>query len=469
VAVSERAAIAAALRLKFDLFLRFAIREIGGDGAYLHNWHIDAIIHELDRVRLGENRRLLVALPPRHLKSITVSTAWVAWMLGHNPALRFITVSYGYELAEKHARDCLRVMESSWYRDAFPRIRLTKKSVLDFQTHDGGGRLSTSLGGVLTGRGANIVIVDDPLKADDALSESAREAAKNWFFGSLMSRLDDQARSAIIVVQQRLHEDDLLGELDRRGGWHLLKLPALALEDERIPIGRDRFYQRRQGHPLHPERQSLAILERIRAEDSHVFAAQYQQTPVPLDGNFVDPAWFRYYDEPPRQGMIVQSWDTASKTGLSSDFSVGITASYHQQRYYILDVCRERVDFVGLRARLSQLCKVHAVDRLLIEDAASGQQLIQILKHERPTWVPRPIGCRPEGDKKSRFAVQASRIEAGEVVLPRTAPWLADFISEIIGFPNARHDDQADALAQMLAHPPREEPLEIAFPVILRD
>jgi predicted phage terminase large subunit-like protein len=223
---------------------------------------------------------------------------------------------------------------------------------------------------------------------------------------------------------------------------------------------------RREGYALHQARESLAILEHIRAQDSFVFSAQYQQMPVPRQGNFVDPGWLCYYDDPPVGGMVVQSWDTASKTGLSSDFSVGITARYHQKRYYILDVYRERVDFVRLRAKVSGLCQRHSVERLLIEDASSGQQLLQLLKHERPHWVPRPIACKPEGDKITRFAAQASRIEAGEVVLPRGAPWLADFIAEIIGFPNARHDDQADALAQMLGHAPREEPLVICGPIV---
>ena len=223
---------------------------------------------------------------------------------------------------------------------------------------------------------------------------------------------------------------------------------------------------RREGHALHPARESLAILEQIRAQDSFVFSAQYQQMPVPRQGNYVDPSWLCYYDDPPVGGMVVQSWDTASKTGISSDFSVGITARYYQKRYYILDVYRERVDFVKLRARLSGLCQRHSVELLLIEDASSGQQLIQLLKHERPDWVPRPIACKPEGDKVTRFAAQASRIEAGEVVLPRGAPWLAEFIAEIIGFPNARHDDQADALAQMLGHSPREEPMSIHGPIV---
>ena len=183
-----------------------------------------------------------------------------------------------------------------------------------------------------------------------------------------------------------------------------------------------------------------------------MFAAQYQQDPVPEQGNFVDPAWFGTYDEPPTSGLVVQSWDTASKTGLTNDLSVAITARYHQARYYILDVHRARMDFGQLRAKLNELCRRYGVRRLLVEDAASGTQLIQLLQAQTPLGVPRPIACRPEGDKNSRFAAQASRVQAGEVVLPRSAPWLADFISEIIGFPNARHNDQADAFAQLLRY-----------------
>jgi predicted phage terminase large subunit-like protein len=304
------------------------------------------------------------------------------------------------------------------------------------------------------------------MKADDALSETTRKATKNWYFQTLRSRLDDPEKGPIIVVQQRLHEDDLLGELERRGGWHLLKLPAIAIEDELIPLGKDRFYQRREGCVLHPERQSLKNLEILRGEDPYVFAAQYQQTPVPIQGNYVKKDWFRYYDEPPTSGLVVQSWDTATKTGVGNDYSVGITARYHNKRYYILDVFRERVDFVGLRAALSARCQTYRPDRLLIEDAASGQQLIQILRRDRPAWVPLPIACKPEGDKNTRLFAQASRLEAGEVVVPRTAPWVADFIAEIVAAPNGRFDDQPDALAQLLANTSIEEPLRIFGPIL---
>lgn len=444
--------IAALLRQDFAFFLRFAYREVAGDGDYAHGWHIDALIHQLERIRSGENRRLIVTMPPRHLKSLTISTAWVAWMLGHNPAMRIICVSYSYDLAEKLARDCLHIIDSPWFRIAFPNLRLSKRSILDFETSEGGGRLSTSLGGVLTGRGADCIVIDDPTKADDALSETARTTASTWLFNTLMSRLNDQRVGAIIMVMQRLHEADLAGEALSRGGWHELRLPAIAETDERIPVSGNRAYQRRRGCALHPARQPLEVLERIRAADSRVFAAQYQQSPVPAEGNYVQPSWFKYYDEAPMGGIIVQSWDTASKDGIGNDFSVGITALVSQRRFYILDVFRERLNFHALHKRLVASCRRFNVQRLLIEDAASGTQLIDMLRAEAAAGVTRPIACKPDTDKKTRFAAQASRIEAGDVLLPRNAPWLADFMTEIAGFPNARHDDQADALAQLLRH-----------------
>lgn len=173
--VNTEDATRALLRLDFAFFLRFAFGELGGEGPYSHNWHIDAIIYELERVRSADNRRLIVTMPPRHLKSITISIAWVAWMLGHKPATQFLCVSYGQELADDHARGCLRIIQSKWYREAFPSLKLARRSVSDFSTTAGGGRMSTSVEGVTTGFGADIVIVDDPMKAQDTMSVNARE------------------------------------------------------------------------------------------------------------------------------------------------------------------------------------------------------------------------------------------------------------------------------------------------------
>jgi predicted phage terminase large subunit-like protein len=450
-AITDEQMLGAMLRTSFASFLRKAFREIGADHDIQWNYHIDAILHQLDRVRTGDNNRLIVTIPPRHLKSV-IMTAWVAWMLGNNPAAKFICASYGYDLAEKHARDCLRIMSAPWYQMAFPRLRLDKKAVLDIHTTSGGYRMSTSVGGVITGIGANYVIIDDPMNATDARSELERNSVKRWFDDDLPFRLESLEHSAFILIMQRLHEDDLAGHLLGKGGWHELRLPAIAPEDQLVEVGPCRFYQRRAGHALHPARQSLAILGQLQTENPLNFAAQQQQDPAPVTGNFVDPAWFGYYDEAPQAGIVVQSWDTASKTNLDSAFSVGITARVFNGKFYILDVHRERMNFGTLRSRVAQLCRRYSVDRLLIEDASSGQQLIQILRSEPQAGVPSPIVCTASEDKAVRFHAQASKVEGGQVILPSNANWLPEFLKEIAGFPNARFKDQADALAQLLRY-----------------
>ncbi|MEO6718133.1 MAG: hypothetical protein ABIM50_12915, partial [Novosphingobium sp.] len=238
--VDEDDAIPALLRLDFAFFLRFAFNELGGKEQYSHNWHIDAIIHQLDRVQAGDNRRLLVTMPPRHLKSRTVSIAWVAWMLGHRPALSFLCVTYGKDLAEDYAHDCLTIMQSRWYRRAFPSMVLTSRAIDNLRTSAGGGRMATSVDGATTGFGADIIIVDDPMKAQEAMSALARDHVRDWFDGTLSQRLNNQLTGSIIVVMQRLHEADLVGILKKREEWHELCLPALAEKDELIPLTRGR-------------------------------------------------------------------------------------------------------------------------------------------------------------------------------------------------------------------------------------
>ena len=466
--ISNKDVLPALLRRSFPLFLRFAYREIGGDGSLLWNFHIDAMINRLGRIEAGDCRRQIITLPPRHLKSV-VMTAWVAWMMGNNPGLRFICASYGQDLADKHARDCIRMMLTPWYQRAFPALRLIRKAVSDFETTRGGYRLSTSIGGVLTGRGAHYIVIDDPMKADDHLNENTRKAVIDWFDSSLRWRLESQDLGSIVLVMQRLHEGDLAGFLLERGGWDELRLAAIAPEDELIEVGINRFHQRREGHALHPARQSLAVLEKLKAENPYVFAAQFNQNPVPIEGNWVKAAWFGTFQDPPTTGVTILSLDTASTEGLTSDYSVGIVARYYQKRFYILDVRRARLGFRALQTLVSELCRQHSVERLLIEHASSGLQLIEMLRPP-PRGVPFPIACKPEGPKQVRFFAQASRIQAGEVVLPEAAPWLAEFVTEIVAFPGGRFDDQADALSQLLRHgAPFEDPISVAGPLLYFD
>jgi predicted phage terminase large subunit-like protein len=316
-------------------------------------------------------------------------------------------------------------------------------------TTAGGSRLTTSVGGTLTGRGGDLIIIDDPLKPQDAHSEPARESQKQWFSGTLLSRLDHKSEGSIIVVMQRLHPDDPVGHLIEQGGWKHLNLPAIAETDCSIPLGINRYHHRRVGDLLHPERENQATLDGLKRDmGSMEFAAQYQQAPVPIDGNLIKWSWFKLYDSPPKPGpgdRLIVSWDTAS-----SEFSVCVVLLVRRETVYILDVIRARLQYPDLRrAVLSQhgrLRQTPADYSLLIEKKGSGLSLIQDLQRENIY----PLGIDPEGDKIQRMEAQTAPIEAGAVQLPRNAPWLDEFKKEVLSFPKGRHDDQVDALSQGL-------------------
>ena len=450
------AMIQALLRRDFMSFLLRAYPHIKGGAQLLPNWHLDAIAYQLERVRDGTCRRLLVTMPPRNLKSIMISVAWVAWQLGQDPSLNFVCVSYSNELSAKHARDCRAIMQSGWYRQLFPRtiIAAARSAVHDFETTAGGGRLATSIEGTLTGRGGDIIIIDDPIKPDATMSEVSRNAVNDWFSSTLASRLNDKTRGAIITVMQRLHQHDLAGMLIETGEWDELSLPAIATEDVTVPLTRGRFRKRLTGTALHPAREPVEELLRQKASiGSVLFAAQYQQQPVPAEGNIVRSEWLKTYQVMPNLSggaQVVQSWDTATKDGLLNDWSVCITAIVQRQTAFIIDVLRRKVEFPALKRAAIDNARLHGAKALLIEDQASGTQLIQTLRNEQPPGVPQPIARKPELDKRTRLAGVTAMIEAGQLRLPDEAPWLADFKHELLAFPSSRHDDQVDALSQLL-------------------
>jgi predicted phage terminase large subunit-like protein len=448
------AAFNALLRKDFASFLHKTVEELNPGVSFQTNWHINAIDHALGQMMAGEMRRLIVNLPPRHLKSLLISVAWVAWQLGQDPSLKFICVSYNNDLAANLHRLCRRVMEADWYKNVFPHTRLLRATDTELETSKGGSRFATSVGGTLTGRGADIIVIDDPMKAEDAQSETARSFLIEWYASTLVSRLNDKLMGKVILVQQRLHEDDLSGHLLEQGGWHHLNFPAIADDDQKIPVGPNQFHLRKTGEVLHPEREPQEALDQLKRElGSHVFTAQYQQMPVPAGGHLIERKWVHYYDDPiePQPGdTIIQSWDTASKTGPLNDWSVCVTALVRRGVVYVLDVYRAKLKFPDLLRMVEEQARTWQARKLLIEDAASGTQLIQHLYHNDPRGVPQPSACTPDGDKISRMAGHTARLEAAKVLFPRNALWLADFLHELLAFPFGRHDDQVDALAQLL-------------------
>jgi predicted phage terminase large subunit-like protein len=448
--------LAKSQRRSFVAFLQRAWPEVTGGELIQWNWHLDAIVYRLERISGGESRRLIVNLPPRNGKSKLISIIWVAYMLGQDPTLNFVCVSYSNELSGKLARDCLSIMQSGWYQALFPATEISRKRSAnwDFETTRGGGRLATSVTGTLTGRGGDIIILDDVIKPEEAMSEVARDNVNNWFRSTLSSRLNDKNSGAIICVMQRLHEYDLSGMLLEAGGWDHLMLPAIAQEDATIALTRGKFHHRKAGDVLHPEREELPVLEELKvAMGSPAFNAQYQQDPVPAQGNIFQASWLKHYNpkEFEKRGEIIQSWDTAIKTGPTNDWSVCITAAVIGQDIYIINVWRGRLEFPELHKKAIELGLEHWAGTILIEDKASGSQLLQALRSETNSQVSRPLARNPEVDKVTRAAGVSSIVEAGRVHLPTGASWLDEFTRELLTFPNSRFDDQVDAFSQLLA------------------
>jgi predicted phage terminase large subunit-like protein len=446
----------AILRTDLPSYIRKVYQTLSPWGTYYENWHILAIAHQLERVRRGEITRLIINLPPRSLKSLICSVAFSTFLLGHDPGKRIIGLSYSQGLATKLSNDCREIMNAAWYRGLFPHTKLSrqKNTESEFATTRMGYRISTSIEGTLTGRGGDLIIIDDPLKPQDALSDSQRERVNEAFFNTVTSRLDDQRTGAIIIVMQRLHEDDLVGRLLREQGeqWTVLSLPAIAEEDQKIAIGEGQYHVRRSGDVLHEERMPRSVLEDIRRQSgSDVFAAQYQQSPVPREGAMIKRKWPRRYDVPPQldsSAMVIQSWDTAAKGGALSNYSVCTTWLCEENRYTLLDVYREQVDYPALKRQARLLAKIYNPKVILIEDAATGTALARELQAK---GLP-AIAVKPEFDKRTRMAVQSAKFQAGQVFLPKEAPWLDDLESELFSFPRGRHDDQIDSISQALAY-----------------
>src|SRR3989440_4524669 len=228
-----RAEYDALLRKDFALFAGRCFKDLNPQTRLAMNWHLEVIAAKLTAVREGRIRRLIINLPPRHLKSLMASIAFPAWCLGHDPSAQILCVSYAQDLADKLAGDCRSIMMSPWYRQIFStRLAPHRQAVQEFITTRQGYRLATSTGGVLTGRGADLILIDDPLKPEEALSEARRRATNDWYANTLYSRLKDKHHGAIVIIMQRLHEDDLVGQVLGQEPWEVVCFPAIAEAEE---------------------------------------------------------------------------------------------------------------------------------------------------------------------------------------------------------------------------------------------
>ncbi len=444
------------LRRDLYAFTERCFYELNPTTTFLPNWHIEVLASALDACRRGEITRLIINQPPRSLKSHCASVAFVAFLLGHDPTAQIICASYGQELANKHALDCRTILASNWYQVLFPHTRLSveRQAVQEFMTTQLGFRLSTSVGGVLTGRGSDFIIIDDPLKPDEALSETQRKAVNEWFDHTLYSRLNDKKNGCIILVQQRLHEDDLVGHVLGVEPWNVVRFPAIAEENEthviQTPYGTRRF-QRRAGEALHPEREPLDVLNHLReAQGEYNFAGQFQQAPAPLGGGLVKAEWFKTYtaaDPPAKFEMVLQSWDTANKPTELSDYSACTTWGIKEKHVYLLHVFRKRLGYPELKRAVREQAEAFGPQTILIEDKASGTQLIQELVSDGMHAIKK---YEPTMDKIMRMNSVTSTIENGFIHLPDKAAWLGEYLHELTTFPKGKYDDQADSTSQAL-------------------
>lgn len=446
----------ALLRIDFHAFIERSFLELNPATPFEPNWHLEYVASKLAAVMRGEIKRLIIMVPPRSLKSHAASIAFPAFVLGHHPSKQIICASYSSEFAEKLARETKRLMETPFYQRLFPRTLLKggKQSVAEFETSLGGVRFTTSPGGSLTGRGADIIVIDDALKPDEAMSQTTRVAVNNWWDGTLYSRLNDKKNGAIVIVMQRLHEDDIVGHVLTKGeNWDVVRLPAIIYEEEEV-ITYDTPYGRRRkvrpvGDILHAARESKETLDVIKAQlGEYHFASQYLQSPMPPGGGIIKREWFKFWHSHHSPGFeyIVWSWDTANKGTELSDYSVGTRWGIKDNKAYLMQVVRKRMDYPTLKRTVFACCR-YGSDYILIEEKASGEQLIPEL---RAMGLRNVIAHRPIKDKVMRLSSVSALIEAGAVYLPENEPFHEDYLQELTMFPASKNDDQVDSTSQFL-------------------
>jgi len=451
---------------------------------FVDNWHIETICEHLEAVTFGRSRRLIINIPPRHMKSLLVSVAWPAWvwtlesvggmpLIG--PGVGFLSTSYAHSLSVRDNVKCRRLIDSPWYRALWgDRFALTsdQNTKIRFENNRGGYRIASSVDGTATGEGGSVVMFDDPLSAKEANSITARVAVNDWWDNTMSTRLNDPKTGAYVGVMQRLHEDDLVGHILAKGEpWTVLCLPARYEEDHPHVYAGDPRKVR--GELLWPARVGETELRSLEASlGSYGTAGQLQQRPAPAGGGIFKSTWWRYYrpEALPKPRRIVQSWDTGFKAKTDNDPSVCTTWAECDDGYYLIDVWRERVEFPELKRQVVALAAKEfggrTADAILVEDKASGQSLIQEIRRDtRLAIIPIPV----DTDKIARAHAVTPVIESGRTFLPEGAMWLADFTGETSQFPASAHDDQVDSMTQALAYMSRELVASAGFLNLVRD
>jgi predicted phage terminase large subunit-like protein len=441
-------------RLNLYAFYRLMFGVLAPDAKeFVESNHYFALAAALQKVVSGETPRLLIAVPPRHGKSVLASVALPAWLLGQDPTAKIICGSYGDQLTKDFAMRTREVLRSPDYQAIFPATALDAggSALEELRTTAKGYRLGTSVQGVVTGKGANYVILDDPMKAIDASSEAARNAVYEWVKLSLMTRFDNPAEGRMIVVMQRLHQDDLIGRLLADGGWEILEMPGKCIKPQIFDLGAAGEWHFQPGEYLFPQRFDEKAHENLRYDLGEAgYAAQILQRPEAAGGTLFKLRNFRRYDTLPTQfEAIVQSWDPAIVDNETAAFTVCTTWAILGRKLYLVNVFRKRLDFYKIEPAMLSMKQKYNAGYVILEvsgvGAAIGNSLLK--RQGIHNWF---LYVDPQLGKVERAIAQTPKIERKYVYLPKQADWLETFEAEVAAFPLSKFADQVDSMVHFL-------------------
>lgn len=429
---------------------------------FVDGWHIGAICEHLQAVSRGEIRRLIINMPPRHMKSLLLSVFWQTWTWIDWAESRWLYSSYAESLSKRDSLKCRRIIEHPYYQQIFrPQWQLAsdQNEKMRFENTVTGYRIASSVGGAATGEGGDFIVCDDPHKAAGISSKIIRERTIDWWREEMSTRGNDPKTVRKVIVMQRLHEKDLSGELLGDGGWTHLMIPARYESSRSIstPIWKDP--RKVDGELLWPSRMGEKEINELSREMGPTKAqGQLQQNPAPSDGGLFKRSWWKFYgpggdiQEPPdrQAGTVFQFRDCAQKPGISNDYSTCATWLWTPSAYFLLDFWRGKVTAPDLESLTKVQFAKWTPDAVVIEDASAGSSLIQVLQAK--TTIP-VVPFSPHGrDKEVRATAATPTVENGTCYLPIDAPWVEDFILEHERFPLSEHDDQVDTTSMMVEH-----------------
>jgi len=461
---ASKAEVAAAARKDFKAFVRFAFNLTHPDIDFHDNFHIDALCHEMEQIRVGEEKRLSINLPPRTLKSFIVSVAFPAFMLGHDPARKFIVVSHNEALGEEQSSQFRKLISHSEFKAVFPTLNPppTKDTQRVYVTNKNGGRRAVTTQTGVTGLGADFLIFDDPISAEDAANQIRCEKVKNWITKSAMSRLNNAATGVAILVMQRLSIWDPHAAVAQASNWRTLSLPAITDKTRSIttgPISKDTW---KTGELLHPTRLPHAYLDEQRTlMGEAAFKAQFLQAPVPGGGGLIDVSKFKLVDELPKRppDTVLMSIDPAAGGKHAKSYSVILVFHVYDGRIFLKARWRNQVEFAELKAATLGFVKKYKPDELVIEYASSGAPLAsEVHEHRKALWqmssknVPKLHRFKPTMSKEARWDEASLLVSQGRLHIPNPDKydWAQSLIDECRAFPEGANDDQVDALSQAL-------------------